>query len=101
MENYEEQITFCCQCRLVFISHRLRIAEEAMKNGFEVMVACKNTGRSNEITNKGIEFIDLRISRSSTNLISELFTLFDFYKIYNNIKPDIVHHITKAVSMEL
>ena len=77
-----------------FISHRLIIAEEAMKKGFEVFVACKDTGRSHEITDKGIEFIDLPFSRSGINPISEFSVLIKFYKIYNEIKPDIVHHIT-------
>ena len=77
-----------------FISHRLIIAEEAVKNGFEVFVACEDTGRSNEISNKGIEFINLPLSRSGTNPVSELRTIASFYKIYNEIKPDIVHHIT-------
>ena len=77
-----------------FISHRLIIAEEAVKKGFEVIVASEDTGRSNEIISKGIKFIDLSFSRSGTNPISELSTLIKFYKIYNEIKPDIVHHIT-------
>ena len=77
-----------------FISHRLIIAEEAIKKGFDVFVACEDTGRSNEITDKGIEFIDLPFSRSGINPISEFSVLIKFYKIYNEIKPDIVHHIT-------
>ena len=77
-----------------FISHRLILAEQALKKGFEVFVACEDTGRSNEITIKGIEFINLPFSRSGTNPISEFRTIFSFYKIYNEIKPNIVHHIT-------
>ena len=77
-----------------FISHRLVIAEEAKKQGFEVIVAAKDTGRSNEIKDKGIQFIDLPLSRSGTNPIKELKTIINFYKIYYKIKPDIIHHIT-------
>lgn len=77
-----------------FISHRLVIAEEAMKNGFEVVVAAEDTGRGFEIANKGIEFINLPLSRSGTNPIHELYSVLQIYKLYNNIKPDILHHIT-------
>ena len=77
-----------------FISHRLAIAEEAKKNGFEVIVAAEDTGRSQEIIDKGIQFINLSFSRSGTNPIKELFTLIKFYKLYSKIKPDIIHHIT-------
>jgi glycosyltransferase involved in cell wall biosynthesis len=77
-----------------FISHRLILAQEALNKGFEVFVACEDTGRSGEINDKGIRFINLPFSRSSTNLIIEFSTLTKFYKIYSEIKPDIVHHIT-------
>ena len=66
-----------------FISHRLVIAEEAQKQGFEVIVAAEDTGRSQEITAKGIQFINLSFSRSGTNAIEEINTLIKFYKIYS------------------
>jgi glycosyltransferase involved in cell wall biosynthesis len=77
-----------------FISHRLAIAEEAQRNGFEVILASEDTGRSQEIKDKGIQFINLPLSRSGTNPINEFKTLINFYKIYYKIKPDIIHHIT-------
>ena len=77
-----------------FISHRLCIAEEALNNGWEVHVACHDSGRSNEITAKGINFINISFSRSGTNILEELITLKKFYKLYRDLKPDAVHHIT-------
>ena len=90
----KNKLLFVANVDWFFISHRLIIAEEAMKKGFEVFVACEDTGRSHEITDKGVGFIDLPFSRSGTNPISELSTLIKFYKIYNEVKPDIVHQIT-------
>lgn len=90
----KDKLLFIVNVDWFFISHRLVIAQEAIKNGFEVFVACEDTGRSNEIIQEGIEFIDFPFSRSGTNPFSELNTLISFYKIYNKIKPDIVHHIT-------
>ena len=77
-----------------FISHRLCIAEEALKKGWEVYVACHDSGRSNEIKNKGIKFINISFSRSGTNIFSELFTFYSFFKLYKKVKPNVVHHIT-------
>lgn len=37
-----------------FISQRLCIANEAVRQGWEVIVACENTGRAKEITVNGI-----------------------------------------------
>ena len=88
------KILFVTNVDWFFISHRLVIAEEAKKNGFDVIVAAKDTGRSQEIIDKGIQFINLSFSRSGTNLIREFITLIKVFKIYYILKPDIVHHIT-------
>ena len=88
------KILFVANVDWFFISHRLVIAEEAKKNGFEVIVAAKDTGRSQEIIDKGIQFINLSFSRSGTNLIREFITLIKVFKIYYILRPDIVHHIT-------
>lgn len=77
-----------------FISHRLCIAEEALDNGWEVYVACHDSGRSIEIKEKGIKFINISFSRSGTNLLSEIKTMYSFFKLYKKVKPDVVHHIT-------
>jgi glycosyltransferase involved in cell wall biosynthesis len=77
-----------------FISHRLCIAQEAKKKGWEVFVAGENTGRANEIINQGITFIDIKFSRSGINPFEELLTLYKFIKLYKEINPDIIHHIT-------
>lgn len=77
-----------------FISHRLVIAEEAKKKGFDVTVAAEDTGRAHEIRDKGINFVNLAFSRSGTNPFNEFKTLINFFNLYKNIRPDIVHHIT-------
>lgn len=77
-----------------FISHRLCIAEAALKDGWIVYAVCEDTGRSKEITSKGINFINCPFSRYGTNLLKELKTFMAFYKIYKTIAPDVVHHIT-------
>lgn len=88
------KILFVTNVDWFFISHRLVIAEEAYRLGYDVFLAAEDTGRSQEIIDKGIKFINLPFSRSGTNPVQEIKTLLKFYKIYNDIKPDIVHHIT-------
>lgn len=88
------KILFIANVDWFFISHRLIIAEEAKNIGYDVFVAAKDTGRANEITKKGLTFINLSFTRSGTNPINEIKTLFDFYILYAKVKPDIVHHIT-------
>ena len=61
--------------------------QKAVKEGWRVVVATSNSGRSEEIIKAGIEFVDLPLSRSGTNPFKELKLLYKLYKIYiKNIK---------------
>jgi glycosyltransferase involved in cell wall biosynthesis len=88
------RILFVTNVDWFFISHRLVIAEEAQKRGFEVIVVAEDTGRSQEIRDKGVHFVNLSISRSGTNPLKELKTVINLFNIYKSIDPDVVHHIT-------
>lgn len=78
----------------IFIAHRMKIALEAQKNGFEVIVATKDTGKSNLITENNLKFIDLDITRSGVNPFTEIKVLVSLFKLYRQIKPDLVYQVT-------
>lgn len=86
-------ILFVVNVDWYFISHRLIIAREAVKAGYHVYVAAKDTGRRAEIENVGASFINVNFSRSGTNPIRELLTLFKLIKVYKRLKPSVIHHI--------
>jgi len=93
-DNKLKKILFIVNVDWFFISHRLCIAEKAVAAGWKVTVAAEDTGRSEEISAKGIHFIDLPFSRSGTNLLKEFKTIQKFRTLYKSVSPDIVHHIT-------
>ncbi|MEE9372217.1 MAG: glycosyltransferase family 4 protein [Saprospiraceae bacterium] len=77
-----------------FLSHRLPIALEALKRGYDVTVlAIEEEGRGEEIRNHGLKFIPLPSSRGGTNIWNEWKLIRFLYKIYKNKKPDIIHHV--------
>ncbi|GHE38946.1 glycosyltransferase family 4 protein [Sphingobacterium griseoflavum] len=76
------------------ISHRLVLAEAALKAGWRVYVACEDSGRSDEIRASGAEFIPFTFSRSGTNIIQEARLFFRFKELYKRLRPDVVHQIT-------
>lgn len=90
----KRKILFVVNVDWFFISHRLVIAEKALAMGYEVMVACEDSGRSSEITAKGIEFFNIPFTRSGVNLADEIRTILRLFFLYNTLKPDIVHHVT-------
>ena len=74
-----------------FISHRLPLAEFALKNNHEVFVV------SNELPNinlNGVKFIKFDIDRSSVGFWSNLNSLIQLKKIVKSVSPNIVHSIT-------
>ena len=67
MQVSKKKLIFVVNVDWFFLSHRLLIAEEAIKNGFDVYLVTENTGCQKEIESKGIKFINLKISRSGKN----------------------------------
>jgi glycosyltransferase involved in cell wall biosynthesis len=76
------------------ISHRIKIIEEAVKSGWDVTVACEDTGEKHVILETGAKFIDLPFSRSGTNPIKELVVLYRFFRLYRRQKADVIHHVS-------
>ena len=74
-----------------FISHRLPIAEFAIKNNYKVFVASNSLPKTKI---KGITFFKFDIKRSSIGLRSNLNSLIQLNKIVKSVSPDIVHSIT-------
>ncbi|GAA6432981.1 glycosyltransferase family 4 protein [Bacteroides intestinalis] len=76
-----------------FLSHRKDIALSAQKNGYDVTVVTKDTGKKSEIEALGLKVIDLPMNRSGQNIIEELYTCWFLYRLYYHEKPDIIHHV--------
>ena len=79
-----------------FLSHRLPIALAARDAGYEVHIASR-AGTSSEIKQLNqelLQFHPISFHRSSVGLWQELKTLRELRRLYNEIQPDIVHHVT-------
>ncbi|MDF2849834.1 MAG: glycosyltransferase family 1 protein [Sphingobacterium multivorum] len=90
----KKKLLIVCNVDWFYISHRLGIGKAAVENGYDVFVAAEDTGRADEIRQTGVKFIDLKFSRSGTNVIEELKVLRKFWNLYKSVAPDIVHHVT-------
>ncbi|MCX6564923.1 MAG: glycosyltransferase family 4 protein [Candidatus Aminicenantes bacterium] len=76
-----------------FISHRLPLALAAQAAGYDVTVVTHVGEHSEAILRAGIRLIPFNISRRSINLLSELATIVRLALLYQEEKPDIVHHV--------
>lgn len=89
-----KKILFIVNVDWFFISHRLPIAIEALKNGYEVHLACSFTDKKNQLTDLGINIHEIDFSRSGNGFINELRTLRGLRDVIKTISPDVVHAIT-------
>ena len=79
-----------------FLSHRLPIALAARDAGYEVHIAsCSGTiDEIEQLNQELLQFHPISFHRSSMGLWQELETLRELRRLYKEIQPDIVHHVT-------
>jgi glycosyltransferase involved in cell wall biosynthesis len=77
-----------------FLSHRLPVALEAKRRGYQVTVVAIDTGCGEEIRSYGLQFIPLPTDRKGINPLKELRIIILLYRLYKRHRPDIVHHVT-------
>lgn len=90
----KKTIVFLVNVDYFFISHRLPLAKEAVKQGYSVYVLGQNTGGFKVIENEGITCLNLPIGRGHGNGINDFLVLFKLCHILFRLKPEILHNIT-------
>lgn len=91
MENIMKKIMFIINNYDFFISHRLPIAIEAKKKGYEILIACPNVP---DINRYGFSFIKIEMNRGGTRVLQEIKSLINIFKIIKKNRPSIVHLVT-------
>lgn len=93
------RIAFVSNHDWFFISHRLPIALEALRQGHEVYFLGLDTGGSQILRQHGIKFVEIPLNPAGKNPLQELYTMLVLWKQYRKIKPDIIHHITLKATL--
>lgn len=76
-----------------FLSHRLPFALWLREQGYEVSVACADSGRCGEISAHGLTVFPLKIERKSIRLIGLFREFAELLKVVKTVQPDIVHTV--------
>jgi glycosyltransferase involved in cell wall biosynthesis len=77
-----------------FLSHRLPIALEAMRQGYEVHIATGMTDKLDDLQHHGLVVHPLALDRSSASLGNAWSTMVQLWHIFRAVRPDVVHLIT-------
>lgn len=89
-----KRILFVVNDSTFFLSHRSAIALSAKAEGYDVHVATAFGVASEKITDLGLNYHQIHLSRSGINPISELKSLISIYKLFSYLQPDLVHLVT-------
>ncbi|MET0027162.1 MAG: glycosyltransferase family 4 protein [Candidatus Thiodiazotropha sp.] len=94
MSDHDRLILFVVNDAGFFLSHRLPLALAARDFGFRVCVATPPGDGVEQIEAEGLLHYALPLSRSGANPFAELMTIRELYKLYRNLRPSLVHHVT-------
>ncbi len=77
-----------------FISHRLTHALAARESGYDVHVATPNHTNVKIVADAGLTHHVIPMARGRSSLWLDLKTMRSLYQLYDQLRPDIVHHVT-------
>ncbi len=77
-----------------FLSHRLPIALEAQRQGYDVHVACALTDKKDVLESHGLIVHPLALKRGKASLASYLVSFFEIVFLLLKLRPDILHLVT-------
>jgi len=79
-----------------FYSHRLPIAYEAKRKGYEVHIATLTTDKSikNSLISNGFNYHEIKFDRSGKSFLKLLNTFLSIVRLLSKIKPEILHLVT-------
>lgn len=77
-----------------FLSHRLPIALEAQRQGYQVHIATGLTDKRIELERHGLVVHPLALDRSSIGFGNAWRTMIDLWNVFKAVQPDVVHLVT-------
>jgi glycosyltransferase involved in cell wall biosynthesis len=89
-----KKLMFVVNVDWFFMSHRLPIALEAMRQGYEVHIATGITDQKEAMEKLGVIVHPLALDRGKADIFQTLRTFLQMFSVFKKIKPDIVHLVT-------
>ena len=78
-----------------FISHRLHLADAAIKAGYEVGLLTRVTKHRDMLETRGIKLFHWDLNRGSLNVFGELGTILQIAKLFRHWQPDLIHAVAQ------
>ncbi len=88
------RILFIINIDWFFVSHFLPLGLECLKKKYEVHIACGVTNKKEYLEKLGFIVHPILIARGTSTVKKEICTIFEIYRVINNINPDISEFLT-------
>ena len=89
-----KKLLFVVNVDWFFLSHRLPIALEAQRQGYEVHIATGLTDKLDELRRHGLTVHVLALDRHGTGLANAWMTTLQLWRVLRSVRPDVVHLVT-------
>ena len=99
MNKISKKIVYLVNTDSFFISHRIRIADQLKKNGYEIHIATEFTNYKNLLKKKGFITHDIRFNKNSLNILLAFVPLLQIMFLLFKVKPNILHLISLKPSI--
>lgn len=90
----KRRLLFVVNVDWFFVSHRLPIALEAMRQGYDVHIATGVTSHQSELQQLGITVHPIEVARGSSNVLGIAKLFRQIHNVMRELRPDIVHLVT-------
>ena len=86
------KIVFSSNISWSIYNFRLKLLQSLQKDGHEIFTVALQDEYSVKLLNEGFYFIPIDINNNSKNPFDDLKTIYNYYRIYKKIKPDVICH---------
>ena len=85
-----KKIVFTSNVSWAMIKFRYRLLKYLIEDGYKVYIIAPYDEFVPKLEKLGCSCIDIKLSRKGINPIEDLMLMYTLYKLYKNIKPDII-----------
>ena len=83
----------------VFVSHRLTLAKQAIKDGYDVAVITNISNHEDVLLSAGLKVFNINFCRSFKRPFSDVHSIYQLIKLFRLLKPGVIHNVGLKISL--
>ena len=83
----------------VFVSHRLTLAKQAIKDGYDVAAITNISNHEDVLLSAGLKVFNINFCRSFKRPFSDIHSIYQLIKLFRLLKPEVIHNVGLKISL--